>query len=185
MHKKCLRVIALLSFVFMPAVTQAQEGKKGPRHLLVGLTTIKEHGFGVMLRGRANRVAVEAAVGYNPVLMVLQTEDGSTDDIQAAMALHAGGHFLIYFTKSPYRKFQNGLKLGGIWDKVLGPGGMIGWVGDLTWTNFNIAFGAGFQIYPDAEAGIKKEFNPPSNAELSPLTTVQPYLGVNFGWYIL
>lgn len=121
-----------------------------------------------------------------PVILVLQDASSGGLDFKGAMSLHTGGHLVFFFSKDDQKKFQNGLRVGGFWDSVLGGGAQIGWVGDLHWDRLSLGFGAGLQIYPAGAEKARDHFNLVGAVEMLELmTTVQPYVGLNLGWYLL
>jgi hypothetical protein len=156
-----------------------------PRRLALGLTTLKEHGFGGVLRLRFNHVALDATGGFMPLLIITSTVGGTTMDIDGAMSAH-GGIGPVFFFSGDQKRFQNGLRVNGIYDQVMGPGGGLGWVGEITMTRFTIALGAGLQIYPEAEDRIREHFGFSSAVKLDALSTsVQLYVGLNLFWYLV
>jgi hypothetical protein len=155
-----------------------------PRAFALGLTTLKEHGFGAFLRVRADHVALDIAYGTMPVLLVLQTRSGDTVDVKADMsAVHLDGSLLVFFSDNQ-KRFQNGLRGGVVYDSIMGPGAMFGWVGDLVWNRFGLGFGAGLQVYTDFNSRVSKHFGIARSSVEDSLGTVQPYVGVNFFWYL-
>ena len=154
-----------------------------PRTLAIGLTTLKEHGFGVMVRARANHVAGDLAVGFNPILVV---GSGGSSAVDFGMPLQASIGPVFIFSNDQ-STFQNGIRINGIYNRAVGPGGGLGWVGEITKAHFTIAFGFGLQIYPQATKRVKEYFPDLQGTELSssPPPEVQIYVGVNLFWYII
>jgi hypothetical protein len=151
----------------------------------LGITLVKEHGFGAMFRLRFNHVALDATGGFMPLLIITQTTDGATVKVDGAMSAHAGlGP--VFFFNDDRKTFQNGIRVNGIYDQIMGPGGGAGWVGEYSKSAFAMAFGVGFQIYPKADDRIRKHFDYGSEVKLDPTNTVlQLYVGFNLFWYVL
>jgi hypothetical protein len=149
---------------------------------------LKEHGFGAFMRARLNHVAVDVAAGFMPVLIMYQTSSGSTVDIDGAMAPHGSASMLFFFTNDQ-KRFQNGLRIAGIYDRVMGWGGGLGWAGDLVWDRFDLGFGAGLQLYPNFNEKAAEYFGLPKSSfdnSTDVLTgALQIYFGVNASWYLL
>lgn len=161
-----------------PLAVRAGAPAEAPRTVAVGVATLKEHGFGVVLRARRDHVALDLAAGLAPVLVITNL------DLYAAMPVHADASFVFFFSDAD-RRFQQGVRLGAAWDAIVGGGALVGWVGDLTWRQLVIGFGAGLQYYPDFESGVREHFDLEGASFEGSLTTVQPYLGVNLCWYLL
>jgi hypothetical protein len=156
-----------------------------PRQFALGLALLKEHGFGGLLRLRFNHVALDATGGFMPLLIITQTVDGTTMDVDGALSAH-GGIGPVFFFNGDQKKFQNGIRVNGIYDQIMGPGGGAGWVGEFTKTSFTLALGAGIQVYPEAEDRIRKHFGYSSAIKLDPTSTVlQVYVGLNLFWYLV
>ncbi|MBI4705766.1 MAG: PEGA domain-containing protein [Deltaproteobacteria bacterium] len=148
----------------------------GPRNVALGLTLLKEHGFGGLLRLRVNHVALDLAGGALPVFIM-------APDFRAALSAHASGSLVLFFS-GDQRPTQHGLRLAGAYDQVLGPGGGAGWVGEWCWPHFVFALGAGLQIYPLFDDYARKYFDLGSEVDMG-FGVVQPYLGLNLFWYAL
>jgi hypothetical protein len=154
-----------------------------PRTLALGLAMVKEHGFGAVFRARLNHVALDLAAGFNPILIIIS---GSESKIDFAMPLQVGlGP--VFFLSDAQASVQHGIRLNGIYNRVLGPGGGLGWVGELaSRRRFTIAFGAGLQIYPQASRRVKEYFSDLQDASLtSSAPEVQIYVGFNLLWYLI
>ena len=163
-----------------PGFAESETGK--PRTLAIGLTMVKEHGFGAVVRGRANHVAVDLAAGFNPLLVII-TGDESKIDFGMPLQASLGP---VFFISNDQANFQNGIRVNGIYNRALGPGGGVGWVGEITKRRFTIAFGAGLQIFPQATRRVKEYFSDLQDASLtSSAPEVQFYFGVNLLWYLL
>ena len=156
-----------------------------PRRFAIGLATLKEHGFGALMRVRFDHIALDAAAGFLPVIIITQTYDGTTVNIDGALPLHASVG-PVFFLNNQYKGFQNGLRVNGIYNALMGPGAGAGWVGEVTKTSFTLGFGAGLQVYPNAEDKIRNHFHYGSDIKLDATTTVlQIYAGLNLLWYVL
>ena len=176
------RVAGQESGVGEASSTEEDSGGDRPRTLALGITTLKEHGFGGVVRARANHVALDLAAGFNPVLVIVT---GSVSKIDFGMPIQASVG-PVFFINNDHAKFQSGIRLNGIYNKALGPGGGIGWVGDLTKHSFAICFGAGVQIYPDASKRVKEYFPDLKGADLSSSTPeLQVYISINLLWYLI
>ena len=99
------------------------------------------------------------------------------------MSLH-GDFGCVIFINSDQSRFQNGIRLAGIYDTILGPAAMFGWTGELMFTNFALCFGAGIQYYPDFIENVNEHFPATRNAEMDSSDKYQLYLGINFMWYL-
>ena len=155
-----------------------------PRTLAIGITTLKEHGFGGVVRGRMDHVALDFAVGFNPVLVIV-SGDTSIVDFGMPLQLSLGP---VFFFSSDQATFQNGIRLNGIYNRALGPGGGLGWVGEITKRHLTIAFGVGFQVYPQASRRVKEYFSDLRDQDVdlsSSLPELQVYVGVNILWYLI
>ena len=107
-----------------------EEGEThNPRTLAIGLTTLKEHGFGVMVRARANHVAGDLAVGFNPILVV---GSGGSSAVDFGMPLQASIGPVFIFSNDQ-STFQNGIRINGIYNRAVGPGGGLGPAGRAGW----------------------------------------------------
>ena len=156
-----------------------------PRRFALGLATLKEHGFGALVRVRFDHVALDAAAGFLPVIIITQTYDGTTMNIDGALPAHASVG-PVFFLNDQYKGFQNGIRVNGIYNGLMGPGAGAGWVGEITKTSFTLGFGAGLQVYPNAEDKIRNHFHYGSDIQLDATTTVlQFYAGLNLLWYVL
>lgn len=156
-----------------------------PRRFALGISTLKEHGFGALVRLRFNRVALDAAAGFLPVIILTQSSDGTTLNVDGALPPHASlGP--VFYLNDQYKGFQNGVRVNGIYNGLMGPGVGAGWVGEITKTSFTLGFGAGFQVYPNAEDRIRDHFHYGSSIQLDATTTVlQIYAGLNLLWYVI
>lgn len=171
-----------LSFVALAGVVAVARPVRAepPRTFALGIGTIKEHGFGGLVRLRFDHAAFDASVGAMPVLVLTSTN--SEVNAHYGTALHLDGSAVFFFNGAD-KKFQNGIRAGGLWDSIMGPGALLGWVGDLCWERLLLGFGLGIQVYPDYSSSVKGHFNLSGDPN-SFLGIVQLYLGVNIGWYI-
>lgn len=129
--------------------------KKMKRYFGFGLTFLNEAGYGGLIRGRVGYVGFEAAGSFYPVIYVVT---GDCSEIAFRPGYYVGGSFLVFFKKNP-KKFQNGIKASGFYSPVTGPGGRLGWLGELrvTKTNFfAVNFSAGLSITPLKVKEFKK-----------------------------
>ena len=166
------------------AATSPQEQQlNNPRSFALGITTLKEHGFGGKLRARWDHFALDGSVGSLPWLVTYQTADGTTTNYDFAMSFHADASCVI-FINSNQSRFQNGIRLGGLYDSVGGAGALFGWTGELTFNTFAICFGVGVQYYPDLIDKLNDKFPDTKNSDMDSSYKYQPYLGVNFMWYM-
>jgi hypothetical protein len=154
-----------------------------PREFALGIALLKEHGFGVVGRLRFNHVALDAAYGVMPLFVLWQTADGSTLHIDADLSFVHVGAGPVFFFNDHLDRFQNGLRLLGIYDQVLGPGAGLGWVGEITKRSFAIGFGAGLQYYPDAGERVRRHFHYAPGSDVSS-AAVQLYFGLNLLFYL-
>jgi hypothetical protein len=165
-----------------PEPSPAAESSK-PREFALGLALLKEHGFGVIGRVRFNHVALDAAYGVMPLFILWQTADGTTMHVDADLSFVHVGAGPVFFFNDHLDRFQNGLRLAGIYDQVLGPGGGLGWVGEITKRSFAIALGAGLQYYPDAGDRVRRHFHYSPGSDVS-AAALQIYFGLNLLWYL-
>jgi hypothetical protein len=165
------------------ATQEQQVQLNNPRTFALGITTLKEHGFGGMMRGRWDHFAVDFAAGGFPWLIMYQTADGTTTNYDFDMSLHADLGFIV-FINSDQSRFQNGIRVAGIYDSIGGKGAMFGWTGELTFNTFALCFGVGLQYYPDLIKKVNEHFPATQDAELDSSFKYQWYLGVNFMWYL-
>jgi hypothetical protein len=166
------------------ATESAEAPTNWPRTFALGLTTFKEHGFGVFVRLRMNHVAFDVAYGVMPVILMLQTTSGETVDMEFDMStVHVGGSVVVFFSNNQ-KRFQNGLRLGAVYDSIMGPAPIVGWVGDVVWKNFGLGLGAGLQVYPDFNDRVSKHFDIPKSSVQEGIGMVQPYFGLNLFWYV-
>jgi hypothetical protein len=163
--------------------TTQQTQFDNPRTFALGIATLKEHGFGGIMRARFNHFAIDGSVGSLPWLIMYTTADGTTTSYDGAMSFHTDLSFLI-FINSDHGRFQNGIRLGGLYDSVGGKGVMFGWSGELTFNTFALCFGVGIQYYPDLIEKVNERFPATKNADLGSSYKYQPYLGINFVWYL-
>lgn len=155
-----------------------------PRTFAIGLATLKEHGFGVIARLRFGHFAIDGAIGSLPILVMYTDYSGEMLNMDADMSIHADAG-CVFFFNDDQKRFQNGIRLAGIYDSIIGPAGMIGWVGDLTFNRFALGFGAGIQYYPDYIEKAEEHFPELRRAEAMDETqNIQLYLGINFMWYL-
>ena len=154
------------------------------RRFSLGVTLLKEHGFGLAVRGRLNHFGVEASGGGNGYLMFTS---GDCREFLFGVAPHVTASFLFFFNGHE-RFFQSGLRLGGIWDGLFGFGGMLGYVGEMSLTKLiALQAGAGLQVYPEGGDGPQElvEEKCGGSSEISPLAThVQAYVGINVLFYL-
>jgi hypothetical protein len=184
---KCWLVTAALLLFEGPAWAKPnwEDGETIRRHFAAGVTLLKEQGFGLLLRGRFNHFGVEASGGGNPYLLLIT---GGCSEVTVGFAPHVTLSLLAFFNGEE-KFFQSGLRAAGIWDGTFGFGGMLGYVGELSFTKLlALQIGVGIQIYPEGEKKPKEIVAERCNAavDLSPLTTIaQPYFGVNLLFYFL
>ncbi|MFH0976947.1 MAG: hypothetical protein V1874_14285 [Spirochaetota bacterium] len=164
-----------------PAV-QAEQ-LNNPRSFALGITTLKEHGFGGMLRARWNHFAIDGSVGSLPWLIMYTTEDGETTETEFDMSFHSDLSCVV-FINSDQSRFQNGIRLGALYDSIGGKGIMGGWTGEITFTTFALCIGAGIQYYPDIVDKLNEHFPKTRDAELDSSYKWQLYLGINCTWYL-
>jgi hypothetical protein len=161
-------------------------GEEVQRRFSLGVTLLKEQGFGVAVRGRFNHFGVEAAGGGNGWWFLL---GGDCDELVFGVAPHVTLSALFFI--SDHRQFfQSGIRAAAIWDHVFGFGGMAGYLAELSFTKLiALQAGVGLQIYPLGERRpkeIAEENCPGMEIDFHPLTTiVQPYFGVNVLFYLL
>ena len=166
----------LAALLASPAIAVELPATDAPRAFALGLATLKEHGFGATMRLRANHVALDIAGGAMPVMVL-------TDTIQADIGLRGDAGPVIFFSDKTAR-FQSGLRFAGIYDTLMGPGGMAGWVGELGWQHFAMDFGAGVQVLPQFPDLATEHFAIPDEYLLGPTAMVQVYIGLNLLWYL-
>ncbi len=162
--------------------------ENNPRTFALGISTFKEHGFGGIVRYRLDNIAFDGAVGFYPLIMVMQVQDYSGDtmstEIEFGMPLHVNAGVVIYFDDK-FKRFQNGLRCAYMINGGVGTGFQFGWVGELTWDYFALTFGAGIQYFPDFEDKVRDYFDISEDYEFSDVSTsMQMYLGVNFIFYV-
>jgi hypothetical protein len=154
-----------------------------PRTFALGATLLKEFGFGAMARFRYNHLALDAGAGFMPILIGYYREgDSEAVSYDAGMAYNLYGSLAIFFNDHQ-RRFQNGIRLGGMYNQAMGPGGMVGWVGELGWERFALGFGAGIQYFPKYESHMRKFFDISENTESDDSNMYQLYIGVNLIYY--
>jgi hypothetical protein len=182
----------IVSFAAMalPGTTLAkakwEEGEQIRRRFSLGLTFLKEQGFGIAVRGRINHFGGEISGGGNPWFLFAQ---GSCDELIFGFAPHVTASLLFFITDHE-RFFQSGIRAAAIWDRVYGFGGMLGYMGELSFTKLiALQAGVGLQIYPLGERRpkeIAEDECPGAVIDFNPITTiVQPYFGVNLLFYLL
>lgn len=154
-----------------------------PRSFAIGLTTLKEHGFGAFIRLRAKVFALDLAYGFMPVFCLVQDTSGTALDLKADMSTIHTSASAVFFFGSDQRRFQNGLRFSAIYDNIMGPAGSIGWVGDIVWSSFALGLGAGLQIYPDFASRAGEHFGISKHSLEQGLNEVQPYFGLSLFWY--
>ncbi len=160
-----------------------QVQSNNPRSFAVGITTLKEHGFGGMMRARWNHFAIDGSVGSLPWLVMYESADGTTTNYDFDMSLHTDLSCVI-FINGDQGRFQNGIRLGGLYDSIGGKGVIFGWTGELTFNTFALCFGVGLQYYPDLIEKINDHFPDTRNADLDSSYKYQWYLGINLVWYL-
>jgi hypothetical protein len=152
----------------------AEEGSSKPRQFALGFGLLKEHGFGVVGRVRFDHLALDAAYGLMPVFVLWRDADLSL--------VHVNAGPVIFFNDALDR-FQNGVRIAGIYDQILGPGAGFGWVGEFTKRSFAVGLGAGIQYYPDSDGRIRRHFHYGPGVDVVS-ARVQLYFGVNLLWYL-
>jgi hypothetical protein len=155
-----------------------------PRSFALGITTGTEHGFGGMARLRWDHFAIDGAAGSRFWYVMYQTADGTTTDTDFGMSFNGDLGFVI-FINSNQSRFQNGIRLAGVYDSIGGKAAMFGWTGELTFTTFAICFGVGIQYYPDLIEKLNEHFPKTREAELDSSARLRPYIGINFVWYLI
>jgi hypothetical protein len=165
-----------------PEPPPTEESSK-PRELGLGLALLKEHGFGVVGRLRFNHVALDAAYGVMPLFILWQTAGGTTMHVDADLSFVHFDAGPVFFFNDHLDRFQNGLRVAGVYDQVLGPGAGLGWVGEITKRSFAIALGAGLQYYPDAPDRVRRHFHYAPGSDVS-AAALQLYFGLNLLWYL-
>lgn len=80
------------------------------------------------------------------------------------MSLHVDASAVIFFSDKT-RRFQMGIRGGGLWEEVLGSGWILGWVGEVTWERLALDFGVGLKLHS--------------------IGFFQPYTGVNLVYYLM
>jgi hypothetical protein len=181
--KAWMIVLALLPSTALAKPNWAP-GEEITRRFAVGLTLLKEQGFGVSVRGRFNHFGVEASGGGNPSFFLIS---GACDRLIVRFGGHATLSALFFITEHD-KFFQSGIRAAAIWDQVYNFGGMLGYMGELSFTKLiALQIGVGLQIYPLGERRPKEivqEECPGASISLSELNIVQPYFGVNVLFYL-
>jgi hypothetical protein len=167
----------------LPPLALPEPAPKYPRKFALGVTLLKEHGFGAFARLRFDHLAIDVAYGLYPIIVMI--EYGDDVDFKADISyIHVDGG-LIYYFSDDQRRFQHGIRLAGIYDDIMSGGFMFGWVGDLVWGQFGLGLGAGIQVLPAAQNRILKHFDLNGIVKVSPLVGIlQVYVGVNLFWYL-
>ncbi len=141
--------IALLA---TPAVAQAApaEAPPPPRSLAdpevaVGITALKEHGFGVAARALVGRVGVEAALATQPWFYAIA---GGCNEVHFEFLKHATAGAVIAVANIK-DKFRVLVKAGAGWNEAVGPEGRAGAGFDLyLGKRMFLDFGAGIAVVP-------------------------------------
>ncbi|MFN3198534.1 MAG: hypothetical protein ACE366_08970 [Bradymonadia bacterium] len=121
-----------------------------PRALGIGLTAVREHGYGGLVRWRDGAWAVEGAVAL--ALYSLDSGEGDPCDETVINApLRVTGAGLWYLTEAG-RNSQHALKLGGLYDVEFGGGVLGGYHAEFSLSRtVAFTFGIGLQWMPDAQ----------------------------------
>jgi len=171
-------IIFILTIISAPVFSEnnahknSSNEKQTPDFFALGLTSLKEHGFGGILRLKYSFLALEGSVGAMPAVLIFD----SYRSIEFGMPLNADAG-LIFFFNDQNRDFRNGLRLGGTWNRAFGGGFMLGWTGDCILSRFILSFGAGMQYYPEGVSHLKKYFDTVNTIEKS--SNFQVYAGVS------
>jgi len=159
-----------------------------PRMFALGVTTLKELGFGATVRLRFDHFGLEASGGGMPWFVFVS---GSCNAITGGFAPHATLSALAWFTGDQSR-FQPGIRVAGMWDGQFGWGGQIGFNADFTLSDLlALNIGVGLQGYPEGEsrgrAIVAEECSVSPDAvqtgDLAELI-VQPQIGLNLMFYL-
>jgi hypothetical protein len=152
----------------------------------LAITTLKEQGFGGGMRLRFDHFAVEASVAAMPFFVLVT---GDCEKLVFKVAPHATGSVLVIYSDVTAR-FQNGLRLSGMWNGILGGGTQVGWFGELLFNNIvALDFGAGVQLYPAgktrAARAVRDACGGDGDSEVSIIqSVVQLYVGLNLLFYV-
>jgi hypothetical protein len=137
-------------------------------------------------------VSFDFSYGVYPVLVSSKRDDRDKADFDFAVSVvHADGGVSI-FLGDRRKGFQDGIRMQGIFDNVMGPGAGLGWTRERQCSRFRnkcykhfvLGVGSGIKVYPRYQQWVKKHFDFDSNVETSPLRTVQMYLGLTVMWYL-
>jgi hypothetical protein len=177
-------VLAPYLLLSLPSIGPKWEDGEVRRHFALGATVL-EQGLGVLVRGRYEYVGFEVSGGGNPYLIPVT---GGCNRALVGFPPHATASLLFFFNGHE-RFFQSGLRAAGVWDRVFGFGGQLGYMAELSFTELiALQIGAGVQVYPKGEdrpLELAREKCGPG-ASLFPLSTfVRPYFGVNVLFYLL
>jgi hypothetical protein len=182
MHK----TLVVLSVLVLASAAHAQSR---PRSVGAGLALLKTHGFGAVARFRAGTIGVEAGGGMLPVLISAQEPGASQPEIAFDVAPQVAGSFLYFFGDDPAKKYHHGLRFGGLWNGLLGPGAMVGYQAEVAFgERWGFTFGGGLQYLPNAKEGAQElaeeKFDDADSVELDEsLLIVQPYVGAGLLYY--
>lgn len=198
MTRRCVVGVVLVLGVMLPSGVRAVEPAEGcqwegrgegwrcapPRHLALGVTLLKEYGFGGAVRGRLNHVGFEAAGGYVPYFVF-----GGDIDFRYFTTGQANGALLVYFSGHD-RPLQHGIKLGYSFNSLTHSGVFAGYMAEISnRERFGWSFGAGLQYFFGAEERIedrlRRDAEPGESFDADGIAALQFYMGVTLHYYLL
>lgn len=158
-----------------------------PRRFALGLA-ISEHALAaVVARLRIDHLALDASYGIDLIMVNYTKPDGESMGSAAAMSwVHVHGSIVLFFSGDQQR-FQNGIRLGSVYDRIASFAGLLGWVGELSfdgWPHFAISFGAGVQVFPRYEQRVRDHFDLDDRVDFTLPLWLQIYTGGNLRWYL-
>ena len=151
----CILFLALSSAAFaqeVPVVKNTDHQQAAPvyRDFALGVTALKEHGFGLLGRYRINHFALDFAGGFG--LAVLKDSFSGKTKVKFPYQVDLGCSF---FFNDEKERFQFGMKLAGLFNQAMGFGGILGGVGELASGRFALNFSAGLMYLPQYKSYMK------------------------------
>lgn len=159
-----------------------------PRAFGIGLTAVREYGYGVVGHWRSGAWGADLAAAL--ALYSLDSGEGDPCEetvVNAPFRATAAG--LYYFTDAG-RSAQHAIKMGGLYDVEFGPGAMAGYQLEVSVSRtvtFNL--GAGLQWMPDAKEQARQVLRKTCNGQAfaQPDTfdiEFRPYVGLGLTLYV-
>lgn len=155
------------------------------RHLGLGVSILKEHGFGAVARMQFAWFGLEASVALSPYFLFVS---GACSELILEATWRVSASALGTFGRG---RLRHGPRLGFTFDGFFGPGGQLGYQLEVAFNPWlALSFGAGLLVFPLGEEPAEKRAAAacgvnPSSIQLDPLQTiVQPYIGASLLFYV-